>query len=92
MSSIRCAQAAPAVHFHATGLTSTGARKVEQGTVLHREESQQKLGLAIRYASRHPGVEMADVSLEGDAAQPAIQRQRVVLHDSAQDRPEGDGD
>ena len=46
--------------------------EVEQRVVGGREEGEQHLGLAVGDARGQPGVELADVRLQRNGAQPAI--------------------
>lgn len=59
-------------------LTSSHQCKVEHG--VSREQAEQVLGLAIRQVAVQPDVELAQVRLQGDAAQPAIQAHAVGAH------------
>ena len=54
------------------GRTGGGHGEVEQRVVGGRQEGEQHLGLAVRDARRQPGVELADVRLQRDCAQPAV--------------------
>ena len=57
----------------------TGGRQAEvEQRVGGGQEGEQQLGLAVGHVGQQPGVELPDVRLQRDAAQPAEQAQAVV--------------
>lgn len=65
----------PGVHHLLKCLTSRADCEIDQR--ISRDEAHQGLGLAVRDARLEPNVELPDVGLEGDAAQPPEQAEVV---------------
>ena len=74
-------------------LTCCRGCKVQKRVVCWKEV-QQHLGLPVGNSSGEPGVELRDVGLQGDAAQPAVQAEGEMPHGGghiSQHDPQGNG-